>query len=91
MQVPPLWQMRYLQNSQRNLRCPPEEIAADLHLAMTMGDDYGSMTDNVRRLDVRFDSERDFYTYLELLIEMCRHTRQFNRRGRTPGGVQCAY
>lgn len=76
--------MRYLQNSQRNLRCPPGEIAADLHLAMTMGDDYGSMTDNAQRLGVRFDSERDFYTYLKLLIEMCRHTRQFNRRGHTP-------
>lgn len=79
--------MRYLQNSQRDLRCPPAEIVADLHLAMTMGDDYGSMTDNARRLGVRFDSDRDFYTYLELLIDMCRHTRQFDRRGHTP--VEC--
>lgn len=76
--------VRYLQNSQRRLHCPPEEIAADLHLAMTMGDDYGSMTDNARRLGVRFDSKKDFYTYLELLVDMCRNTRQFSRRGHTP-------
>ena len=76
--------VRYLRNSQRRLHCPPEEVAADMHLAMSMGDDYGSMTDNARRLGVRFDSKQDFYTYLELLIDMHRHTRQFNRRGHTP-------
>lgn len=76
--------VRYLRNCQSRLRCPPEEIAADLHLAMTMGDDYKSMTDSARRLGVRFGSKQDFYTYLELLTDMCRHTRQFNRRGHTP-------
>lgn len=76
--------VRYLQRSQRRLRCSPENIATDLHLAMAMGDDYKFMTNDARRLGVRFDSEQDFHTYLRLLIDMWRHTRQFSRRGHTP-------
>lgn len=76
--------LRYLRNRQCKLHCPPEEVADDLHLAMTIGDDYKSMTDNARRLGVCFDDKKDFYTYLELLVDMCHHTRQFNRRGHTP-------
>lgn len=74
----------FLRRNQRKLPCPPEEIAEELHLQMTMGDDYRSMTDNARRLGVRFDNKQDFYAFLELLVNMCRHTRQFNRRGHTP-------
>lgn len=75
---------RYLCSTQRKLHCPIADIMDDLHLAMTMGADYTAMTDDARRLGVRFDNEQSFKTFLRLLIDMCRHTRQFNRRGHTP-------
>lgn len=75
---------RYLLSTQRKLHCPIADVMDDLHLAMTMGADYAAMTNDARRLGVRFDNEQSFRTFLRLLIDMCRHTRQFNRRGHTP-------
>lgn len=75
---------RYLRSSQRKLHCPITDVIDDLNLAMTMGDDYAAMTNDARRLGVRFDNEQSFRTFLRLLIDMCRHTRQFARRGHTP-------
>ena len=75
---------RYLRSSQRKLRCPIADVIDDLHLAMTMSGDYAAMTNDARRLGVRFDNEQSFRTFLRLLIDMCRHTRQFARRGHTP-------
>lgn len=75
---------RYLCNNQRKLHCPIADVIDDLHLAMTMGADYAAMTDDARRLGVHFDNKQSFRTFLRLLIDMCRHTRQFNRRGHTP-------
>lgn len=75
---------RYLRNSQRKLHCPIADVIDDLHLAMTMGNDYAAMVNDARRLGVRFDSKQSFRTFLRLLIDMCRHTRQFARRGHTP-------
>ena len=75
---------RYLHNTQQKFHCPIADVMDDLHLAMTMGNDYAAMNNDARRLGVRFDSEQSFKTFLRLLIDMCRHTRQFNRRGHTP-------
>jgi hypothetical protein len=75
---------RYLRYSQRKLHCPIADVIDDLHLAMTMGNDYAAMVTDARRLGVRFDNEQSLRTFLRLLMDMCRHTRQFARRGHTP-------
>jgi hypothetical protein len=75
---------RYLRYSQRKLHCPIADVIDDLHLAMTMGNDYAAMVTDARRLGVRFDNEQSLRTFLRLLIDMCRHTRQFAHRGHTP-------
>ncbi len=76
--------IRYLQNTQRKLHCPPTEVVEELYCQLRMGEDLQYIIDDGLRLGIRFQNQMDFHNFLLLLLDMSHHTRRYSHRGHTP-------
>lgn len=76
--------VRYLQNSQCKLHCPPAEIVDELYCLLRMDEPFQSVIDEAQRLGVRFQDPRDFQQFIALLLKMSHHTRRYIHQGHTP-------
>lgn len=74
---------RYLQNTQRKLRCPPIEITEEFSSQLRMDEDIQHIIDEGQRLGVRFQDQQDFRDFLDLLLKLSHHTRRYSHRGHT--------
>lgn len=74
----------YLQGSQRESCCPPEEVMDEICLLLRMDEDIQRIINEGHRFGVRFRNEHDFRNFLALLFELSYHTRRAIHRGYTP-------
>lgn len=76
--------LRYLQNTQRSLHCPPDALAESLLCLLRMDEDLQVMIHEAQRLGIRFQDQQDFQHFLALLLNLSHHTRRYSLRGHTP-------
>lgn len=79
---------RYLQNTQRKLRCPPAEIVDEFYCQLQADDDLQYIIQWGQRLGIRFQDQRDFRNFLVLLLKLSHHTRRYIHRGHTPAELE---
>lgn len=74
----------FLQNTQRKLHCPPQEIADEIHGLLEMDARLTDIVDDVHRLGVRFQDPQNFQLFIRLCLNLSHHTRRHSHRGHTP-------
>lgn len=74
----------FLQNTQRKLHCPPQEIADEVEGLLEMDARLTDIVDDVHRLGVRFQDQQDFQMFVRLCLNLSHHTRRHSHREHTP-------
>lgn len=74
----------YLRATQRKLRCQPMKIAEELAMMLRMDGSLRQIVRDGQRMGVRFQTQQDFRTFLQLCLELSQHTRRYSLRGHTP-------
>lgn len=80
--------VRYLQRTQRKLRCPPAEIVEEFSSLLRSDYDYQYIIDEGQRLGLRFQNQQDFQDFLTLLLKLSHHSRRYIHRGHTPAELE---
>lgn len=74
----------FLQNTQRKLHCPPQEIADEVEGLLGIDAQLTDIIDDVHRLGVRFKDQQTFQLFIRLCLNLSHHTRRHVHRGHTP-------
>lgn len=80
----------FLQNTQRKLHCPPQEIADEVEGLLGIDATLLDIVDDVHRLGVRFRDQQDYEMFVRLCLNLSHHTRRHSHRGFTPAELGLA-
>ena len=76
--------LNFLQNTQRKLHCPPQEIADEVEGLLEIDARLTDIVDDVHRLGIRFQDQQNFQLFIRLCLNLSHHTRRHIHRGHTP-------
>lgn len=80
----------FLQNTQRKLHCPPQEIADEVEGLLGTDATLADIVDDVHRLGVRFQDQQDYEMFVKLCLNLSHHTQRHIHRGHTPAELGLA-
>lgn len=73
----------FLRNTQKSLRCPPEEIAEELQDLMRLDLALQDILEDAQRLGISFENQRDLWLFIKRCLDLSYHSRQYIHCGHT--------
>lgn len=84
-ETPQLREMaEYLRKTQRKLKCPIDDVIAEIEMCIRLEYPYQNVANDCQRLGVQCKTPQEVREFAEHLLEMSYHTRRYSLCGHTP-------